>query len=117
MKKTSKAEFNRFKKEFLRWAELLGLQGYKIYFYHEPLEDEYAEIKISEQGKVADVSLSSKLSDNEKRMWPGPEVDGRHEAIHLLLNRLTFLGNSRFVGCSEICHEEEKVVRILEKVL
>ncbi len=116
MKETSKEEFERFKKEFLRWVEIFGLHGYKIYFYHKPVKDSYAKIEVSESGKVADVYLNSELDDNAKKMWCGPEFDGRHEAIHFLLNRLCFVGSQRFVGCQEMDHEEERLVRILEKV-
>ncbi len=117
MKKTSKAEFSRFKKEFLRWVEILGLQGYKSYFYHKPLEDTYAEILINEPGRVADVYFSSELSINGKKMSPGPESHGKHEAIHLFLQRLCYLGRQRYTACDEIDHEAEKLVTVLEKVL
>ena len=117
MKKTSKAEFNRFKKEFLRWVEILGLQGYKIFFFHDPLENSYARIVPNEPGNAADVYFSSELSNTAKEASEGPEASGKHEAIHLLLNRLFFLGEQRFVGSDEMEHEWEKLVRILEKVL
>ncbi len=117
MKKTSKAEFNRFKKEFLRWTGILGLQGYKIYFYHEPLNESYAEISINEPGRVADVYFASELSNNGRKMSPGPESHGKHEAIHLFLHRLGYLGEQRFTASDEIHHEAEKLVTVLEKVL
>lgn len=117
MKKTSKAEFNRFKKEFLRWAEILGLQGYKIYFYHKPLDGSYAEISINEPGRVADVSFNSELSNNGKKMSPGPDSHGKHEAIHLFLHRLCYLGEERFTTSDEIRQEVEKLVTVLDKIL
>ncbi len=117
MRKTSKADFNRFKKEFLRWIEILGLQGYKMYFYHKPLDDSYAEISINESGRVADVSFSSELSSNEKKMSPGPESHAKHEVLHLFLQRLCYLGQQRYTACDEICHEAEKLVTVLDKVL
>ena len=117
MKKTSKAEFNRFKREFLRWVEILGLQGYKMYFYHKPLDECYAEISINEPGRVADVYFSSELGNTEKKMSPGPESHGKHEAIHLLLHRIGFLGEQRWTASDEIHDEAEKLVTILEKVL
>ena len=117
--KTSKAYFNRFKKEFVRWQRLLGLTQYRVDFYHEQFRDGdgsyYAKIEVFEQDKVASVSLSTEIKRPELDI--GPESHARHEVLHLLLHRLMWLGEGRFIDRSDISEETEAVVVRLEKVL
>ena len=117
MRKTSKAEFNRFKKEFLRWMEILGLKGYMLYFYHKDLDGCYAEIEINESGAVAQVSYALEISVSDLLGGVTPENNAKHEALHLLLHKLCYLGAERWTGSSEIRNEAEKVVCVLEKTL
>jgi len=100
MKKTTKAEFNRFKKEFLRWQERLGLHHYRVCFKHEKLEHDYAAVHVDESGCIATVFLTTDIGTGSAAEigWSGPEWHGKHEAIHLLLWRLGWLGYQRF-GC------------------
>lgn len=117
MKKTSKAEFNRFKKEFLRWMEILSVKGFKPYFFHESLDGNYASITVNESGKACNVSYALELSKVDEEHTDGPEFHARHEAIHLFLNKIQYLGEERFTASGEIKNEGERLVRILEKVL
>lgn len=117
MRKTSKAEFNRFKKEFLRWMEILSVKGYKPYFFHEPLDMNYASITVNESGKTCNVSYTSELHKIDEEHTGGPEFHARHEAIHLFLSRMRYLGEERFTASDEIKNEEEGMVRVLEKIL
>jgi hypothetical protein len=114
--KISKAYFNRFKKEFLRWQQKLGLTQYGIAFFQEKL-DHYAEIIINEKGKNADVFLTTELKGRSLQHDQGPESHAKHEAIHLLLHRLVWLGASRYIETSDMEEEWEAVVVRLEKVL
>lgn len=115
--KTSKAYFNRFKKEFLYWQEKLGLTQYSVKFFHEKLEDVYAEIKIGEREKVACVYLTKELFGRDITSNEGPEDHAKHEAIHLLLHRIGWLGEQRWTSSDEIHDEAEAVTVRLEKVL
>jgi len=115
--KISKAYFNRFKKEFLRWQHLLGLTQYSIAFFHEYFDNEYAHIVIREDGKMADVFLTTKLIGRSLQADTGPESHAKHEAIHLLLHRLHWLGASRYIETTDLNEEWEAIVVRLEKVL
>jgi hypothetical protein len=117
MRQTSKAKFNRFKKEFERWIEIFGLKGYQVYYYHEALDGSYAEIKVAEREKVVQVYYGLELSDSDHKAANKPEEDAKHEAIHLLLHRIGWLGEQRWTASNEIHDEAEKLVVILEKVL
>jgi len=113
--KTTKADFKLFKETFLMWQQRLGLTQYDTYFQHMELDGKYAEICIDHLGKVATVRLNID-SANE-----GPQMDvrihARHEAIHLLLSRLSWLGQARYIETQDLEEEEEAIVRRLEKVL
>lgn len=111
--KVPKSHFVRFKKAFKIWQNKLSLGGYRVVFDFCLIEDCYADIEIDEPGKIVVVRLSSKMyKDNNS-----PELHAKHEALHLLLHRIGWLGERRWTGSSEINLEEEHLVRVLEKVL
>lgn len=112
MKKTSKAYFNRFKKSFIEWQKRLGLTQYNVYFYLETMDNAYAQVTIQQLEMVATVSLSAEYPDDET-----PESLGKHEAIHLLIHRLKWLGENRYIESSDLMEECESIVVRLEKVL
>ena len=113
--KTSKAYFERFKAEFLRLRDLFGLTQYRVTFYHVKMKDSYAALYTEEKSKIANVSLTTVIVN--PKVDEGPEVHARHEAIHLLLSRLAWLGNCRFLTEDELDEEVEAIVTRLEKVL
>ena len=110
--KTTKAMFNRFKKEFGRFIPILGINGYHYYFFHEQSEN-YAEIVIDEPGKAVTVIYGTE----RKHEGNSPESDARHEAIHVFLHRLTWLGDQRYIRCDELIQESERLVVVLEKII
>ena len=111
---TSKAYFEKFKAEFLRWRDLFGLTQYRVDFFHEKLEDSFANVIVNELAKTAYVSLATEIDDDTDG---GAEDHGKHEAIHLLTNRLRYLGGCRYVNGSDLDEEWEAITRRLEKVL
>jgi len=115
--KTSKAYFEKFKAEFLRWQKELGLTQYRIDFFHEKLDRNYAEISPHELEKAVRVSLNTEISKDSARVDDGPEKHAKHEAIHLLLNRLVWLGGCRYIEGADLNEEWEAIVVRLEKVL
>ena len=115
--KISKAYFERFKKEFLRWQQLLGLTQYNVAFSQEKLDDSYAQIKIQEMDKVADVILTTELGNRSSEADRGPESHAKHEALHLLTHRMHWLGRTRYIESQDLDEEWEAIVVRLEKVL
>ncbi len=113
MKKTSKRDFDKFKAEFLHWVDEFGLVGYRLIFDHTPTKDSHADIIIDEEGKLAVICLSSILNPD----FCGAEEHAKHEALHLLLSRLEYLGGLRYARDGEIKEESEKLIRILQKLL
>ena len=116
MKRVSQADYKKFKESFLYWREKFGLTQYQIYFEHAKLNSAFANIVVDEQGKVATVKLCTENSGLDAKVF-NPEKNGKHEAIHLLLHRLAWLGEQRYTASSEISDEEEAAVTRLEYVL
>ena len=112
--KTSKASFNRFKAEFLRWVDLFGLKDYRVYFALKKL-DSIAHISIDEGGKVVNVTLANELTKEDAQ--ESIESHAKHEVLHLLLNRLVWIGSCRYISDSELQDEWERLVIRLEKVI
>ena len=113
MSQTTKADFNRFKKEFNRLVPILGINGYRIDFEHKVLENSYAEVCINQMGHSCTVMYALNVVDDLMGL---PEEHAKHEAIHVLLSKLAFLGEERYTGSSEIDDEIERLVRILERL-
>ena len=115
--KTSKAYFEKFIAEFLRWRDLFGLTQYRVDFFHEKLDGNYAEISASEMEKAVRISLTTEISKDSAKVDDGPEKHAKHEAIHLLLHRLRWLGDCRYIESTDLNEEWEAIVVRLEKVL
>lgn len=115
--KISKQYFERFKKAFVEWQYKLGLTQYRIDFFHEYLEKSYSEIYVNEEEKTVRVSLTKKLNSDSVKSDEGPEKHAQHEALHLLLHRLLWLGQSRYIERTDLHEEWETLVRRLQKVL
>jgi hypothetical protein len=117
-KKINQSEFRRFKTEFLRWVKIFGLTNYRIDYSIENLENNFAEIHINEEGKVALVILSKELK-NKRTIdnFRGTEHHARHEAIHLLIHRLLDLARARYINPMELEEEDESLVRKIEFAL
>jgi len=114
-KKISKLYFKQFCDSFKEWQLKLGLTQYDVFFHQKHLLGSFAEMNIKELAKVVSVTLTTVIEYPETD--PGPESHAKHEAIHMLLNRLSWLGDSRIIEQSDIEEECEALVRRLEKLL
>lgn len=104
-------QFEAFKKEFWAWQKCWGLQAYDIQFEQKPLDGTWAEISADPENYVGLLTISG----NGK--WTPNDIKQTacHESLHLLLNRYNHLAHSRFLKDCEMCSEEEKIVRVLER--
>ena len=110
-------EFEIFKKEFNKWYEKFGLIGYRIYFeYKELNEFDYGDITTERESMVATVRLNSKVNDT---VLYGRDIKrtAKHEAIHLMVNRLADVARDRYATDKEIYSAEEELVIKLEKLI
>ena len=109
-------DFLVFQSEFKKYQKLFGLTGYKVYFNHEPLENNFAEITIDQVGMVATVRLNSKLPEKDKP-HSNIQLSAKHEALHLLLHKLENLARCRYLFQDDIYEATEELVFKLQELL
>lgn len=114
LQKTTKRQYKLFKRTFVQWQFLFGLQEYAVYFDHCPM-DTCATCSTDAHNCVATVKFTDRVPEGEAGEWV--EDTAKHEALHLLLARYRHVAESRYIDGDAIEHEEERVVRLLEKLL
>lgn len=110
------AEFETFKREFIRWQKLFGLTGYKVYFKYEPIDSCFADIQINQGEMVATIRLNSELP-NQDKPHKHIKTSAKHEALHLLVGRLEKGGRWRYTSENEIYEATEELVFRLENLI
>lgn len=119
IKKTTKTDFEIFKKHFLYYQDMFELSNYHCLFFHEVLKTAYARTKTDNDHYVTRVSLAT--------TWEEREISEKelkqcalHEVLHLLISKISWLGGCRYVTELEIENADEefavKLANILSKV-
>ena len=109
-------DFELFKKTFTRYQNKFGLTGWRISFSHGTLDGAHAEMTPNLSCMVASVRLNS-VPHKHDNNWGDIKGHAKHEAIHLLLQRLVTNGSTRYISESEIYESTEEVVRKLENLI
>lgn len=117
--KTSKKDFELFKKEFLRWQNTFQLNDWKVDFVHEKSDGgERASIARDIYGRRATVFFNRDWDASIEPLTPQAiKETAKHEAIHLLLSRVILLGKQRFVDENSIYEAEEELIGKLINLL
>lgn len=111
---TTEEHFEIFKAECEKWLTFFGLKGWSVIFLHEKLGGEYrASCSVDIAGRIATIRLAIDYS------WvPVTCHDVRQSAFHevceLLLYRLRYIGECRYLQPEEIPEEVHNIIRILE---
>lgn len=114
--KTTKSQFSQFKRSFLHWQKEFGCLDFEIAFTLDDLDGCVAQIKIDTKGKVAVVEMTNHIDGMDIGHF-NPVTTGKHEALHLLLRKISHLVSAMGVTGREIEDAEESAVRVLEKLL
>ena len=114
MKKRTKTDFADFKRYFKEYQRKFGLAGYRVYFKHQPMDGYFAEISYRQNEMVATVKLNPKP---EGEGWRDIKSHAKHEALHLLVARLSHLAASRFAVEEQIDEAEEELINKLEGLI
>ena len=115
--KTTKKDFELFKKECEKWIKKLGLDNKRVTIYWSDLEPETAACIYRD---LLQASVEIHLcKDYESHTLTDEKIKGhaKHEVIHLLLADLSVYAGSRYVTQQELQKSEEELVRKLEKLL
>ena len=102
--KTTKADLDKFKKEFLRYQKLFGLTGWDVRVKTEELSTAQAQLRYITNDCNADVVLGKTVDE-------GTSIKelAKHEAIHLLLARYDYLASYRYITAEELIQANEEV--------
>ena len=112
-----KKEFENFKKHFRRYQEKFGLGCYNVFFKHEAInEDVFANISVNTNGMTATVKLNKKLDKNHQP-FNNIKKHAKHEAIHLLLDKIEDLARRRYVIDEDIYSEIEGLTNNLMELI
>ena len=110
MRKTTKKDFELYKKECQKWIDFFGLKEWRWIFEWKDLENNNAECKGNCTGMIMTLKLGKRID------VPAP-ILAFHEVLHALLWDWSAGGYARFIAKEVLEEEEEKVVRRLEKLL
>lgn len=112
----SNTDFLEFQSCFKEYQQKFGLTGYKVYFKYEPIDGAFADITVKYSDMVATVRLNSKSLGKDK---PFKDIkrSAKHEAIHLLLQRLEGNARYRYASSEEIYEATEELTFKLEELI
>ncbi len=114
--KTTKKDFEYFKECVNKWMDYFGIKRYHISFKHCDIGDSYAAYQVNEVAKY----VVFKLSDNieEEHIYEGwIDRTAFHEVVHIFINRLSALADSRYSTPTEMEEAEHDIIITLENTL
>ena len=118
---TTKADFELFKKESLKWIDRLGLHGWSYVFYHSDLskvadlEDSNAVNTAYYKAKTAVLRLNKSFNELDKTKNQMIRDCANHEVLHILLSDLSTMAFSRSIDPEIYNAEEHAVINRLQK--
>ena len=111
----TKAECRKFEKAFIKWQLVFGVPEYAVRVTQDAGDQYYATMSADSDACTCRLSFCNTVREDEDESWIDDAA--KHEALHLLLNRLVDCAKDRWASESEIDREYERVVRILEGVV
>ena len=114
--KTTEEHFKIFKEECEYWLTKFNLKCYSIYYVHDECEDAYATIQYDCVNRMATIFFNTDFGDigiSEDHI----RETAFHEVCELLLGRLAWLAESRYLGSTDIEEELHNIIRTLENTV
>ena len=114
--KTSKQDFEFFKKECEKWVDRFKLDDWKVVYDHEKIGDAFAETHLNIDHHKVNIVFNT---FNEDQIYNREDMaeTAKHEVIHILLGNLTEYANSRFVLPTDIIKATEGLIQKLLKII
>ena len=114
--RTTARHFEIFKREAELWIGRLELHGWRIEISHKKdLPDTLASMRSDIPGRVATINLSTD--------WSGDDISALllrmtafHEVFELLLSRMSYLAECRFLSDEEVPEERHDIIRKFENL-
>ena len=104
-------DFELFQKEFKKWQIKFGCTGYGVFFEYADIDGGFADITMNRETMVITVRLDKCTPKKQIRL------SAKHEAIHLMLNRLEWAALNRWASLDDIYSATEEVVYKLEELI
>lgn len=113
---TTKEDFELFKKCITYWIKHFGLYGWDVHLDHRTDKDSLAYTSYNVPNRSVTIVLSkdwdcTKITDIQI------DKSAFHEIGELLMMRLRFIAETRFISEEEIGEEVHNIIRILEHVI
>lgn len=111
-RKTTKKDFEYFKKWCEYYKKELGLVRYRFYYMYRDIGDSIAEVETPSNQCLAWISFSSSCHRKEDLSKKSIKMTALHEMLHVLLASLV----DHIYKCDEVRYdiEDEKIVSTLE---
>jgi len=117
MKLTSK-HFDNFKKECLYWQDRFELHNWELHFrWAKKNTNRRAGINHNLNGYIATIILSEEWGNYQKITDEDIKIAAKHEMIHLLIGRLVYNGETRYITIDDLEESQEELVRKLEYII
>lgn len=121
MLKTTKKQFEIFKKECEYWVKEFGMLGWRFYFSHESLTDCYACCFWPDKSEYRNftITFNKDLNERDKDIFTTNFIKkvAFHEVMEAFLFRISYIGECRYIQPEEINEERHHLIRTLEKVV
>ncbi len=117
--KTTKADFEFFKAEALKWIDKFHLGDNEIVFSHREMRY-MGQMSHNYTARRVEISLALVLEGNFGTGYKKEKLIQEvalHEVLELLLGRLTRLAEARFIDPDEIEAETHAIIHRIEKVV
>lgn len=115
--KTTKADFNAYKKHCLFWIEKLGIKNYSIHFDHRLEESMHARTYWNLGDGIALIVLSTEWDELRPKTDKELKRLALHEVMHILLAPLVNCAMDRYTTADAIETAEHSVIRQLENII
>lgn len=112
MKKTTKKQFEIFKKECKRWITFFGLTEWRIYYYHEDIGDNFGERRADISAMNASIVLNTNFPDEEISKQDIKKT-AFHEICELMLSEESACLQA-ILSQSEVSRINHTIIRRLE---
>lgn len=117
--RVTKAHFEIFKTEFLRWQEFFGLKDWGVEFLHQKLDPNTARARIflNSVGGMATAVLNVSWNEHSTTVLTNDviRVVAFHECCEMLLHRLEVMIEQRYgLHADDSGEEVHRIIRILE---
>lgn len=119
--KTTKDQFELFKKECEFWIDYFGLKGWRVEYSHKKTVDEArADIIWNCAGRIATITLNTIWVDEDRCVITNDNVrrSAFHEVCELFLARLNMMANGKIDNQPHDVNEEtHNLIRTLENTI